>query len=149
LSRVIAEVIMLVLMGMLTLLVGAPPEEKAAGETDKLEGHWRMVSIEFDGAQMPAQQVNDYSLSFKAGKFTSHLAGERKTGTYKTDPTKKPKSIDIVADDGPSKGKNWSLIYSLEGNTLRICGAEVGKDRPTAFEAKKESGNILMVLRRD
>jgi RNA polymerase sigma-70 factor (ECF subfamily) len=139
------------LVAVLALAVAAPaPSDDAARkEREKFDGNWRMVSVEADGARMPAQQVNGLSLTFKAGKFTSHQNGERRTGTYVLDPTKSPKAMDIVHDDGPQKGKTWALIYTLEGNTLRICGGEIGKDRPAGFDTKDQPGIVLMVLRRE
>jgi uncharacterized protein (TIGR03067 family) len=141
---------MLVLIGALTAVAAAPPEENIRREQELLERNWRMVSIEFDGARMPAEEVRSCSLSFKSGKFSSRM-GERQTnGTYHIDPAKTPKSMDIVHTDGPEKDKKWALIYSLEGDTLRICGpTEVGRDRPTGFDAKGGIGIILMVLRRE
>jgi uncharacterized protein (TIGR03067 family) len=147
---------MLVLMGVLTLVPGAPPEDAARADRDKLQGNWRMVSMEIDGIKAPDQVVKTFSLSFKDDKYTSLQAdpaklgaGARKTGSFTIDPSKDPRAMNILPADGEDKGKTWSLIYSLEGNTLRICGAEVGKDRPTAFESKPGTGIILMTLRHD
>ena len=139
---------MLNLVGVLALALAAPPKDAALGVPEKLDGDWQMVSIEAGGAKLPAQQVNGFSLAFKAGRFTSYMGGEKKTGTYTTDPTKKPKTMDIVPADGPDKGKTWSLIYELNGNTLRICAGEVGKERPAGFDTKGREDVILMVLRR-
>ena len=140
---------MLKLIAALFLIAAAPPEDAVRREQSKLDGYWRMVSVEVDGAKMPAQQVNDFSLKFKGDKFTSFRAGEKKTGTFTIDPTKKPKTLDIVLDDGPDKGKTWSLIYTLEGDRLQICGREAGKDRPTSFDTKDQKDVILMIFRRE
>jgi uncharacterized protein (TIGR03067 family) len=139
---------MLKMVSLLTILLAAPPDEAARREQKQFDGDWRMVSVEVEGAKMPAQQVNGLSLVFKAGKFTSYNNGDKKTGTYSIDHTQTPKRLDIVHAEGPEKGKTWSLIYSLEGNTLKICGPiEIGKERPTSFDAKDKKGLILMVLR--
>jgi uncharacterized protein (TIGR03067 family) len=140
---------MLKLVGLLTLVAVAPPEDPASREQEKLQGNWRLVSVEVDGMKMPAQQVNEFSLTFKAGKFTSHRGGEKRTGNYSIDLSRKPRTMDIVPAEGPDKGKTWSLIYTLEGNTLRICGSEIGKDRPEGFDTKDQKGIILMVLRHE
>ena len=155
---------MLSVLGALALALAAPPDADTRRELAKLDGDWKMVSVELDGAKMPEEQVRGLSLTFKSGKFTSYNAGQKtksgsltsvneaqKTpGTYTIDPKKNPKAIDIVHNDGPEKGKTWALIYALDGNTLKICGpAEIGKERPSAFDAKENTGNILMILRRD
>jgi uncharacterized protein (TIGR03067 family) len=140
---------MLSLVGILTLIAPAPAEDSARAEHEKLNGNWRLISVEVEGKKMPSQQANEFSLTFKSGKFTSFRAGEKKTGSYTVDPTKKPKTMDIVPDEGADKGKTWSLIYTLDGNTLRIIGAEIGKDRPANFDTKDRAGIILMILRHE
>jgi hypothetical protein len=37
-------------------------------------------------------------------------------------------------------------IYKLEGNRLVTCFALNGKDRPTEFESKKNSGTALQIF---
>ena len=96
-------------------------------EQEQLDGDWRLVSIEVDGAKkMPAQQVNDFSLTFKAGKFTSHRGGEKKNGQpTPIDPTKKPKTMEIVPAMARTRARRGGADLSLEGNALRICGARL------------------------
>jgi uncharacterized protein (TIGR03067 family) len=140
---------MLEIVGLLSLVLAAPPEDAVRREHEQFDGNWRLVSVEVNGERMPAQQVNNFSLTFKSGKFTSHNAGDKRTGKYTVDPASKPKTIDIVPDDGPDKGKTWSLIYTLDGNTLRICGRKIGEARPTSFDTKDQKEVILMVLRHE
>jgi uncharacterized protein (TIGR03067 family) len=143
---------MLQLFALASCVLAAPPEDFVRREEQALDGNWRLVSAEQDGRLMPAQQANDFSLTFKKGKFTSYqggnkLGGNKQTGAYTLDPTKKPKTIDIVPDAGPDKGKSWSLIYIVEGNTLRICCRAIGEDRPASFDTKDQKGVTLMVFR--
>jgi len=140
---------MLQVLALVSCVLAAPSDDLVRREHEKLDGNWRLVSVEVDGQKMPAQQANDFSLTFKMGKFTSFRGGEKRTGKYTLDPSKKPKTIDIVPDEGPDKGKSWSLIYTLEGNTLRICGRNPGEDRPTSFDTKDQKQVILMVLRHE
>ncbi len=140
---------MLPLVAALALALPAPPDDALGGEQQKLEGNWRMVGIELDGVKQPAEQVRGFSLRFKGGRFDSNMGGQRQTGTYTIDPSKKPKAMDIVPADGPDKGQTRPLIYELDGDTLRICGSEVGKGRPAGFPAKDAKGLMLMVLRRE
>src|SRR5262249_51508044 len=60
-----------------------------------------------------------------------------------------PRTMDIALTEGPNKGKTWPVLYALEGDTLRICGGEVGKGRPAGFETKGNPGSGLLTLRRE
>jgi uncharacterized protein (TIGR03067 family) len=146
-------------MGVLVLALAAPPDAELRSEQAKLAGNWRMVSVEADGVKMSNQQAGGLSLNFKDGTFTSTNKGDtskfgsetiKRTGTYTIDPAKTPKVLDIVHADGPDKDKTWSLIYSMDGNTLKICGAiEVDKERPTSFDTEGKKGLILLILRHE
>jgi uncharacterized protein (TIGR03067 family) len=143
---------MLKLAGMVSLVLfalAAPPSADAVREEQKkFDGNWQLVSAELGGAKMPAEQVKEFTLTFRGAKFSSHHAGESKAGDFTVDHTKSPKTIDLTPADGPDKGKTWSLIYTLEGDTLKVCGREVGKPRPDSFEMKDKEDVILMVFRR-
>jgi hypothetical protein len=39
-------------------------------------------------------------------------------------------------------------IYEIDGDTLRICVAKKGKERPKTFESKEGSGHVLTVMKR-
>ena len=40
-------------------------------------------------------------------------------------------------------------IYALEGDELKLCLPQPGRDRPTAFAAPEKSGTTLLVFRRE
>ena len=48
-----------------------------------------------------------------------------------------------------TKGKTTLSIYEIEGDTLKICSVEPGKDRPTEFSSKPGSGHFLRVFKRE
>ncbi len=137
------------LTGVLALVLAAPAEEVGRHEAENLEGNWRVVSVEVDGAKLPADQVRGFTLNLKAGRFVSDMGEQKQTGTYSVDASANPKRFDIVPADGPDKGKTRPMVYSLDGNVLRLCGSEIGTERPADFETKNRHGVILMVLRRD
>ena len=145
-------------LGVLLLAVGSlacsvpvlarADEDRVKEEQERLQGTWKAVSIEAGGMKLPAQQVKDFQLVLKGNQFTG-LAGKHKfEGTYTVDPDKNPRRMDILPTSGPDKGKVRRAIYALQGNTLRICGAEAGKDRPTGFKTEDEAGASLIIYRR-
>ena len=74
--------------------------------------------------------------------------GDKKTSLYRLDPSKTPKAIDIIHQEGSERGSTILGIYSIEGDTLRFCWASsVTAGRPTAF--KEMSGADLAVMKRE
>jgi uncharacterized protein (TIGR03067 family) len=134
-----------VLAASLILVWGAGAQDKK--ELEKLEGKWIVVSVERDGkadeSLKDAVRVNTadrYTLTPKDGKAIA--------GTFKIDPATKPKSMDMMPGEGRYKGMTLLGIYDLEGETLKICFAEPGKERPKEFTSKPGSGVVLAVHHR-
>jgi uncharacterized protein (TIGR03067 family) len=133
------------------LLVGAGAAQDATKkEMSQLEGDWSMVSGEANGMAMPQETVKTGKRTAKDGETTITF-GEQLyfKAKYTIDPTKKPKAIDYMMTEGPTKGKTHLGIYELEGDTVKFCFAAPGKDRPTEFTAKEGSQRTLSVWKRD
>ncbi len=113
-------------------------------EAKKLQGNWTVVALEAGGKPVPEEQVKavNLQLTFKENKLTTQSAGETKEGTFKLDPTKKPKEIDVTFGVKTSKG-----IYQLEGDTLKLCLSE--GERPTEFATKPGVNAGCMTLKKD
>ena len=56
---------------------------------------------------------------------------------------------DIERGDGPNAGKTLQAIYQLDGDTMKVCYAPAGQDRPTAFDTKDKPGYALIVYKRE
>ena len=130
------------------LLVAADAKDDAVKrDMDALQGNWQVVSMERDGEAVNI--AKDAARVIKADKYALTLRpGLTIEGAYKIDPGAKPKTMETTASNGPYKDKELLGIYELDGNTLRICYAPPGKDRPTEFTTKAGSGWILTVHKR-
>jgi uncharacterized protein (TIGR03067 family) len=128
----------------------APEGEAAKKDKGKLEGTWKVLVAEKDGEQKGKAELRKVRVIISAGKMTiddeSRETRTREEMSFKLDPGKSPKEIDFRDKDGALTNKG---IYSLEDSQLRICYGEPGKDRPTTFATKPESGLVLLVLRRE
>lgn len=119
-------------------------------EEEKLAGTWRVVSVEAGGQAVPQNQFRGLKMTFNSGKFTAQSgAGDKQEGTYKLDPSQGPKQIDIARKDGPKEGRDQLGIYSLVGNTLKICTFGSAKSRPDSFDTRDRPAATLMTLRRE
>jgi uncharacterized protein (TIGR03067 family) len=139
----------LLLFGVGLVCVAGAVAQDAKKEQELLKGTWSVVAAEKGGEKAPAEAIKDMKLHFAEGKITiKHPGGERES-TFKLDPAKKPKVIDIMPGDGPNKGKTLPGIYELKGDDLRIALGETDAARPTEFASKAGEGQMLMILKRD
>ena len=118
-------------------------------ERARWEGTWRVVASEKDGQGSPPGDVESTAYSVAGDKYTVRRQGEVvEEGTFRIDPTRKPRSIDVF----PSKpeGKIQRGIYEWgEDGTIRICFAHPGEeDRPARFSTTEGTGHTLTTARR-
>lgn len=133
----------------LALLLAADAAEGAKKDLEKMQGAWAPVEYVLDGNPATAEgrkairlRVQGDRSEFTRGTVSLH-------GTYKLNPARTPKELDVVLTDGPNKGQTRQGIYTFEGDRLKICLATVGKERPKEFVSRPESGVALEVWERE
>jgi uncharacterized protein (TIGR03067 family) len=142
---------LLLVVGLVFLLAAADADEEIKKELARFEGTWKWVSIEMEKMKLSEDALKEPRLKLKGDKFTVTEENANATfgGTFKVDPSKRPKTIDVTFTDGPEKGKTSLGIYELEGDTYKVCVDPAGKSRPTEFAVKPGSGHVLQVLKRE
>jgi uncharacterized protein (TIGR03067 family) len=139
--------IMWAIAAALLLAADAKNDEAVNKDLKLLEGTWKLASMEVEGTKLPDEQFKDAKLVCTGTDFTfTDGSGTPHKGTFKIDPTKKPKTIDITFTDGPNKGETMLGIYEVNADTYTICAKPMTKERPTEFSAKQGSGCVLEVL---
>ena len=141
-----------------TVLVGIVPwrlvaaEPKSANDAKNLQGTWQAVDLEANGEKRPDDQAKELQIVFKGDEvFAVKPEGEGRKVKFKLDPSKTPKTIDLIAIDGSDKGKIAAGIYSLKHGKLRVCVNLFGKDttqRPTEFKTQSGDGVGFVTLER-
>jgi uncharacterized protein (TIGR03067 family) len=78
------------------------------------------------------------------------MAGERvrRQGIVTLDPSRKPKAMNTWDQDGPFEDQTVPGIYELDGETLKICFARPGEDRPKNFTTKEGTGFLFCVYKK-
>jgi uncharacterized protein (TIGR03067 family) len=133
------------------LLVGAQAQDDAKKEMANFKGTWSLLSVVLPtGDKGPSENdIKEMKLVFGQPADDSMVMkfGDKgeKASTYKLDPSKSPKEIDMQPSGGPKLAKG---IYKLDGDTLVICANNQG-DRPKEFKADKASGTSVLTLKRD
>ncbi|MBY0524575.1 MAG: TIGR03067 domain-containing protein [Gemmataceae bacterium] len=118
-------------------------------DSEKLQGVWKVMSAERNGKKQPDDELKGLRLTFKADKIVFKDNDKEQEATYKLDPDKKPKAIDLVVKVG-DKTETIPGIYQLNGDDLKICAAgEPGKPRPTEFATRPATGTGLILLKRE
>ena len=139
-------------MCWLILGIGLVPAfaQQAEDARKALEGTWTATQAERDGKS--AGDVVGHRLSFTGSRFQIQSKdGETLyAGTFRVDPAPKPAAIDFEHTEGVLKGKAWTGIYRLDGDTLTVCDSvpNLDKPRPAAFEAKGGAGYVLITFKR-
>lgn len=123
-------------------------DDAVKAEKAKLQGTWKVVSLEIDGTKAPEEDIKKMSLVFQDGKAITRRTGDKDyEATYTIDPSQKPATVEFVS--GNEKEKPIRCIYLLNGDDLKICASMPGDARPKEFTSKKGEQTSLIVLKRE
>jgi len=118
--------------------------------TKELEGRWACVSAVVDGQQLPKETVGLLRLTLTRDRYKTEKGSEVLfDSSYAVDAAKSPKQISMIGTEGNLKGKEAQGIYSIEGDTLRICYTMPGDKRPEKFESASGSKAYLVIWKRE
>jgi uncharacterized protein (TIGR03067 family) len=116
-------------------------------ELEKLRGTWEIVSAEHAGR--PDETSVKVRVTWNGDEFVVKKGDQvLGRGTAQLDPSAHPGAIDDRFTPTREVEKREQGIYALEGDTLRICYAAQGKERPHEFTTRSGSGALLFIFRR-
>lgn len=145
----------LVLGVMLTCALATaeePTTAPAAPAVDRtptlLEGTWKLVSAEFLGEKMPAEEIEGKRIVFRGNEMFmldkgEEIADDSDKASFKLDVNSTPKGITMTDPD--DAGQSWNGIFAVEDGQLTLVMAPPGGDRPKAMDA---AGTMRMVLKK-
>lgn len=116
---------------------GEPGPDVVKKDLQQFQGSWRAISIhQADGRPATEDEIKNARLVVDGTKFT--LKGKDFTinGSFTIDPTKTPKTIDVVLTGDDGTKTTFLGIYRIQGETRKSSFALEGA-RPTQFSPKK------------
>jgi uncharacterized protein (TIGR03067 family) len=124
-------------------------DDAVKADLDKLQGTWFLVTMEREGEEVEREAFKDWMAVYEGNRLTLR-AGEmvRRRGIVTLQPARHPKAINTWDQDGPYEDQTIPGIYELQGDTLRLCFARPGEDRPKEFTTKRGTGFLYCVYKR-
>jgi uncharacterized protein (TIGR03067 family) len=136
--RILTLSLLLALAALPVRAADEPDPEPTPSDARKLQGNWEIISVTRNGRslKLPGRPT----MTLEKAQMTMSLGGKATTGTWKVDPRKKPRHIELKGNllGGPAG------IYKLDKDELTIGFSMAGNDRPRDFA----SAQLTLVLKR-
>jgi uncharacterized protein (TIGR03067 family) len=137
----------------LTALTTAPPCAAAAASDDLAlsAGRWDVVAVEWDGTPMDPEWLARFHVVYLAdGSWAVRLRGmpvAEGRSTIRQDASPKTFEMETLGSEG-IKPSRFTGIYRVDGDTRMLCIVREGTPRPDEFSAPRNSGRMLVTLKR-
>jgi uncharacterized protein (TIGR03067 family) len=139
-------------MAGLVVLISAVSAQEQTDDFKKLQGTWALVSVEPVAKKLSQEDLDRIKFIFKDTSLTitglipkdSDPKKYKGVESFKIDPSKKPKEIDLKLTDGDVR----LGLYELDGDNLKICFG-IERMRPTKVAVDPSRKDVqLWVLKR-
>jgi uncharacterized protein (TIGR03067 family) len=118
-------------------------------EMAELQGVWTLESMEVDGRKAPDDQTRGWMLVIEGDQYNPGSGLVSVEYTYKLDPGRNPKAIDLIPHEGTYKGRTLRGVYALKGDRLSLCRSRTPDgERPAGFGTRPDSGLVVSVWKR-
>jgi uncharacterized protein (TIGR03067 family) len=113
-----------------------------------LQGAWIPKAVL--GAQPCSEDIlKKMTLILTNLNYEVTITGEQSDcGTWSLDTSGNPRGMTIIGTKGPNAGRTFPCIYEIDGDTLRICYALSGAERPTEFKTTAGANLYLVIYNR-
>ena len=120
-----------------------------ADDLKAMEGKWSIEKAEMNGEEIDPEALKDILVTITGERYELLIKDTKDAGTIKLDEKQSPKTMDGTDTEGDDVGKVTKAIYELKGDTLRVCYATEGGERPKEFATKPDSQLLLITYKRE
>src|SRR5687767_13061663 len=113
-------------------------------ERPDLDGWWVATRAELGGLPLPDEALSDLALRLRRGTF--RFGADE--GWTVINHQSRPRTLDMVPAQGPSRGRVVPAIIAVSGSSMRICCDLSGRCRPQEFKAPPGTRRFLASYRR-
>jgi uncharacterized protein (TIGR03067 family) len=130
------------------LLLGCSPIARADDLKD-MAGKWKVETAEAGGKALESEDMKELVVTITGDRYEVQIKDKTDRGSLKLDEAQKPKVMDATDTEGDDVGKVVKAIYEFKGDTLRVCYAFNGAERPKEFATKADAPILLVTYRRE
>ena len=121
----------------------------SADDLKAMAGKWKIEKAEAGGKEVESDDLKTVLLTIIGERYEVLVKDKQDAGTLKIDETQMPKAIDSTDTEGDDVGKVIKAIYEISGDTMRVCYALDGGERPTEFATKPDTALLLITYKRE
>jgi uncharacterized protein (TIGR03067 family) len=135
-----------VLLTLIALSSAAPTQEDAIKkDLAELQGTWKISALEINGNQVAVENLASAQVVIKDNQYQVAIGKEKYTVTITLDPSKNPKELDMMFNDGADKDRVARAIYKLDKDSFTLVrNLQVEQRRPSEFGSWPDT-NVFMV----
>ena len=139
-------------LGPLVCLLLAQPagDDNARKDLEKMQGQWIMQGLEINGKDVPLDKLGDTLLTIKGDVYRTTIKDKDLLGfRIKLDPSKEPKTIDMIKKEPDGTEKVYKGIYAFENGVFKMCrGIEASQNRPNQFATWPDTGYFVVTWKK-
>jgi uncharacterized protein (TIGR03067 family) len=132
----------------LLLAISSGPTASPSPARSMIDGTWTPAAAQMGGQPFPEPVLKSMQLTVDGSHYVVSVGGQLDKGTIALDTTTSPMGMTVTGVEGPNAGRTYPAIFSLSGDTLRICYDLSGTARPTAFTSATGTMHFLAEYRR-
>lgn len=119
------------------------------GDEARFQGIWFMAENVINGYKSTDRQIKPWVLVVEGDEYNPGAGEQSVDYSFRLDPTRTPKTIDLISREELDRGRVYRGIYAFEGESLIVCRPLDSEDeRPAGFSCRPNSGLSRVVWKR-